>query len=275
MNQNNLQVITTRNFNGLAFDCYKGNDEDDFWATREQIGRLLGYSSPRTAIRKIHNRNHERLDKFSKSVFLPKPNKRDQFDPPIESVQAATVYNFKGLLEICRWSNQPKANDVIDFIWNIADDLRRGKLKIYQNAVLEEREKVVALQEQIDSDRCYTTLGKIVADMPGAFTVKEASDFLLQHGITDKGCYNLYKALRNMGLLSRQKGHWNKPTRKGIDKGIAFLALDRGEYRLSTRTVLTAKGLKDILSMFFEEQYPLIALIEKQPDPENEVVQSE
>lgn len=279
MNQNSLQVITTRNFNGLAFDCYKGDDEDDFWATREQIGRLLGYKKPRIAIALIHERNRERFDKFSKQVELHTQNYRYQFDNGKntypENTKTATVYNFKGLLEICRWSNQPKANQVIDWLWGIADDLRRGKLKLYQNAVLEEREKVAALQEQIDSNRCYTTLGKIVADMPGAFTVKEASDFLLQHGITDKGCYNLYKALRNMGLLSRQKGHWNKPTRKGIDKGIAFLALDRGEYRLSTRTVLTAKGLKDILSMFFEEQYPLIALIEKQPDPENEVVQSE
>ena len=279
MNQNSLQVITTRTFNGLAFDCYKGNDEDDFWATREQIGRLLGYAKPRNAITKIHQRYQKRLDKFSKQVILRKPFDQSQIDTSqttyFKNEPLATVYNFKGLLEICRWSNQPKANDVIDFIWNIADDLRRGKLKLYQNAVLKEREKVAALQEQIDSNRAYTTLGKIVADMPGAFTVKEASDFLLQHGITDKGCYNLYKALRNMGLLSRQKGHWNKPTRKGIDKGIAFLALDRGEYRLSTRTVLTAKGLKDILSMFFEEQYPLIALIEKQPDPENEVVQSE
>lgn len=266
MNQNSLQVITTRNFNGLAFDCYKGNDDEDFWATREQIGRLLGYNNPVNAVMKIHNRNKARLDTFSTWV------KMSQVEGTRTVTRDVIAYSFKGLLEICRWSNQPKANQVIDFIWGIADDLRRGKLQVYQNAVLKEREKVAALQEQIDSNRCYTTLGKIVADMPGAFTVKEASDFLLQHGITDKGHYKLYEALRNMGLLSRQKGHWNKPTRKGIDKGIAFLALDRGEYRLSTRTVLTAKGLKDILSMFFEEQYPLIALIEKQPDPENEVV---
>ena len=35
------------------------------------------------------------------------------------------VYNFKGLLEICRYSNQPKANAVMDFLWNIADEIRR------------------------------------------------------------------------------------------------------------------------------------------------------
>ena len=276
MNQNSLQVITTRNFNGLAFDCYKGDDEDDFWATREQIGRLLGYKKPRIAIAKIHDRYRERFDKFSKQVELHTENYRSQLgngkNTYSENAKTATVYNFKGLLEICRWSNQPKANDVIDFIWNIADDLRRGKLKLYQNAVLEEREKVAALQEQIDSNRAYTNLGKIVSDMPGTFTIQEASNFLFQHGIIDKGRNNLYKALREMGFLSRQKVHWNKPTQKGIKKGIVFLALDAEEYRRSTKTVMLREGVEDILSIFFEEQYPLIALIEKQPDPENEVV---
>ena len=269
MNQNSLQVITTRNFNGLAFDCYKGDDENDFWATREQIGRLLGYNNPVNAVMKIHNRNKARLDTFSTWV------KMSQVEGTRTVTRDVIAYSFKGLLEICRWSNQPKANQVIDFIWGIADDLRRGKLKLYQNAVLEEREKVAALQEQIENDRAYTNLGKVVSDMPGTFTIQEASNFLFQHGIIDKGRNNLYKALREMGFLSRQKVHWNKPTQKGIKKGIVFLALDAEEYRRSTKTVMLREGVEDILSIFFEEQYPLIALIEKQPDPENEVVKSE
>ena len=275
MNQNSLQVITTRNFNGLAFDCYKGDDEDDFWATREQIGRLLGYENPRNAITKIHQRYQERLDKFSKQVELRKSFDQSQIDTGqttyFRNAPLATVYNFKGLLEICRWSNQPKANDIIDWLWGIADDLRRGKLKIYQNAVLKEREKVAALQEQIDSDRRYTNLGKVVADMPGVLSVQETSDFLLQHGLTDKGRNNLYKALREMGFLSRQKRHWNKPTRKGIEKGIVFIALDGREYRRSTRAGFTRQGLEDIFSMFFKEKYPLIALIEKNETDSTEV----
>ena len=35
------------------------------------------------------------------------------------------VYNFKDLLEICRYSNQPKANAVMDFLWAVADEIRR------------------------------------------------------------------------------------------------------------------------------------------------------
>ena len=63
-----LQLATTRVLNGNELACYvedKPQNEFDFWASREQIGRFLGYADPRMAIKKIHNRNRERLDKFS------------------------------------------------------------------------------------------------------------------------------------------------------------------------------------------------------------------
>ena len=50
-----MDLLTTREFNGIALDCYKADNETDgFWATREQIGRLLEYENPRMAIAKIH-----------------------------------------------------------------------------------------------------------------------------------------------------------------------------------------------------------------------------
>lgn len=100
----NLQLITSRQFNGITLNCYQTDgqkDPQDFVATREQIGMLLGYSEPRIAIAKIHQRNQDRLDKFSGVVKLVTPD---------GGTQPTTIYNFKGLLEICRFSNQPKAN---------------------------------------------------------------------------------------------------------------------------------------------------------------------
>ena len=114
----NLQLITSREFNGFTLDCYiepEQTDRGNFWATREQIGELLGYEYPREAIGKIHQRNKERLDKFSSEVKLTTE----------AGVRTVTVYNFKGLLEICRYSNQPVANQVIDVLWEIADEIRR------------------------------------------------------------------------------------------------------------------------------------------------------
>ena len=112
-----IKLLTTKEFNGVQLDCYRAENENgDFWATREQIGRLLDYAEPRDSIAKIHQRNQERLDKFSGVVKLSTPE---------GGTQNTTVYNFKGLLEICRFSNQPKANAVIDFLWEIADEVRR------------------------------------------------------------------------------------------------------------------------------------------------------
>lgn len=118
----NLQLVKSAQFNGIQFDCYAQDgqqDNSDFWATRTQIGQLLEYEEPMKAVAKIHERNQERLDKFSTIVNLT----------TVEGSRTVTrdliVYNFKGLLEICRYSNQPKANAVMDFLWNIADEIRR------------------------------------------------------------------------------------------------------------------------------------------------------
>ena len=111
-----MEILTTRSFNGVQLDCYKSdNAEDDFWATREQIGRLLGYSEPMKAIAKIHERHKENLDRYSSVDKLT-----------TEAGERETViYNFKGFLEICRYSNQPKAEAVISFCWNVMDEIRR------------------------------------------------------------------------------------------------------------------------------------------------------
>ena len=112
-----MQLVA--NFNGIAFNCYQDDmKSDDFWATREQIGQLLDYDNPRISIANIHNRHTERLDKFSWVIKLITPS----------GAQDATVYN------LCRYSSQPKADAVMDFLYDIADEIRKtgsyGKMSI-------------------------------------------------------------------------------------------------------------------------------------------------
>ena len=90
-----MQLITSREFNGFTLDCYvepEQTNPQDFWATRTQIGQLLGYAEPGIAIGKIHQRNQERLDKFSRV---------HQIDLPSGGTQSVTIYNFKGLFAEC------------------------------------------------------------------------------------------------------------------------------------------------------------------------------
>ena len=129
---NELVLVKSADFNGVELDCYvepTQEDKGDFWATRTQIGQLLGYENPNDAIRFIHNRNKERLDKFST------PFKLNGVEGGREVAREVIVYNFKGLLEICRYSQQPNANAVIDKLWEIADEIRRtGSYSVHKNA---------------------------------------------------------------------------------------------------------------------------------------------
>lgn len=124
-----LELLTTREFNGHTLDCYiepEQTDKGAFWATRTQIGELLGYENPKDAIAHIHMRNKERLDKFS-GVF--------KLSTPEGGTQNVTVYNFMGLLEICRYSQQDIANQVIDTLWTIAEEIRRtGSYNVKNNS---------------------------------------------------------------------------------------------------------------------------------------------
>ena len=119
---NSLVLVKSATFNGLTLDCYLEQNKQqerskNFWATREQIGALLEYSDPTDAIAKIHKRNPERLDKFSRVDNL------SRVEGGRSVTREVTVYSFKGLLEICRYSNQPKANAVMDFLWNVAEEI--------------------------------------------------------------------------------------------------------------------------------------------------------
>ena len=276
---NSLELLTTREFNGVTLDCYvepEQQDKGDFWATREQIGRLLGYSKPRKAIKDIHLRNKERLDKFSKTVELRTLFNGAQNETPFRNSPIATVYNFRGLLEIYRYSNQPVANQVMDKLWEIADEIRRTGMYLTDKAVdafkddpeafghlleryVKEREKSRELQAQIDGERAFTNLGRIVMSLPGAVTFKDAAGFLSQHGIPT-GQNRLYKKCREKKLLCSREGRQkNKPTQRSIDKGLFNVELSGG---FNAITVITPRGLNYLLRMLAEENYPMIMEME-------------
>ena len=257
-----LQILTTRNFNGLSFDCYHedGQDVGDFWATREQIGQLLGYKNPRKAIKDIHTRNRERLDKFSQIVVMATPTKRGaQNEPPLGNAQEAIVYNFKGLLEICRYSQQPKANAVIDWLWEIADELRRTGTLALTSQISRLQAENTELKTQIANMYPLHVLGATVMAQKGSVTFQSAAQFLAQHGL-DIGQNRLFRFCRNKKLLCSRKGRqWNKPTQKAINKGLLNLEVNNG---FNAIAVVTPEGMKYLTAELGVEQYPLLMLID-------------
>jgi prophage antirepressor-like protein len=95
--------------NDVMVDCIFG--DNDAWFTRTQIGKVLEYNDPQNAILVIHRRHRERLDKFSRGC---------QF-VTTSGIQEGYVYNIRGVFEICRWSKQPKADMVMDALYEMAE----------------------------------------------------------------------------------------------------------------------------------------------------------
>lgn len=101
---NNLKLITTETFGDLSCNFYC-NMDDDILLTREQIGLALEYSDPMVAIGKIHKRHKDRLDNLSFTILV---NGHETY-----------YYTDKGVMEICRWSKSDKANQFMDWVWDM------------------------------------------------------------------------------------------------------------------------------------------------------------
>lgn len=112
---NDMVLVESRNINNVLVDGFYG--DEDVWFTRFQIGSALEYADPQKAILLIHNHHKDRMDKFSR---------RCQFDTP-SGRQVGFLYNTKGVFEICRHSRQPKADAVMDGLYDLAISIMRGK----------------------------------------------------------------------------------------------------------------------------------------------------
>jgi prophage antirepressor-like protein len=130
----NLVLLKSEKFGSVNCDFYE--EGNNFWMTREQIGTALEYQNPREAIKLIHKRHKDRLEMFSRGF---------QFETPRGGTQTTVIYSPKGIYEICRWSKQPKADQFYDFVYDILENLRTGKLlnnkDVLANKVIDIKER--------------------------------------------------------------------------------------------------------------------------------------
>jgi len=84
--------------------------------TRDQIGQALEYTDPSDAIKDIHARHNVRLDKFSDTRKLRATDGK---------LYDTIVYSAKGVYEICRHSEQPKADAFYDWTYEVLEDIRK------------------------------------------------------------------------------------------------------------------------------------------------------
>lgn len=123
---NNLKLITTEKFGELDCSFYR-NMNDDILLTREQIGQALEYKDPIKSIQNIHMKHKDRLDHLSLKI------KTETFDHHQSDVcrnnnlmTERVYYTERGIMEICRWSRQPKANMFMDWVWDIVEKYKNN-----------------------------------------------------------------------------------------------------------------------------------------------------
>ena len=109
-----LLLVERRLINNVIVEGYYR--EGEFLITSEQSGKVLEYAEPLKAIAKIHERHKERLDAFSVLVKLTSTD-RKRYE--------TRLYTLRGFLEICRWSRQPKADMVMNLVWDMAESVTR------------------------------------------------------------------------------------------------------------------------------------------------------
>ena len=115
---NNLKLITTETFGDLSCNFYR-NMNDDILLTREQIGLTLEYKNPDSSMSMIHKRHQDRLDSLSVVTKLLSTDGKEY---------ETMLYTERGIMEICRWSNKPKANQFMDLVWDIVEKYRNNEL---------------------------------------------------------------------------------------------------------------------------------------------------
>lgn len=99
---------------------------DDILLTREQIGQALEYADPSMCIRRIHLKHKDRLDPLCIRMKLGQYQIGTNLTKSEE--QERVYYTERGVMEICRWSRQPKANLFMDWVWDIVEKYRHNDL---------------------------------------------------------------------------------------------------------------------------------------------------
>ena len=122
-----LKLVTTETFNNLSCNFYR-NMNDDILLTREQVGQALEYSDPAMCIRRIHLKHKDRLEELCIRIKEPTDQYQNGTSRNNNLMTERVYYTERGVMEICRWSRQPKANLFMDWVWDIVEKYRHNDL---------------------------------------------------------------------------------------------------------------------------------------------------
>ena len=134
---------------GTVCDFYV-DEENNIYMSRTQIGYALQYKDPANAIKNIHNKNHDRFDKYS--VVLTGAH----FEPPLKNnskAQKVYMYNEFGIYAMCARSRQAVADDFNDWVAEVISSIRKNGYYI----AAEKDSKWLGIRNESKQARRYET----------------------------------------------------------------------------------------------------------------------
>lgn len=259
-----LALCKQEKFNRVLVDFYR-DENNDVFMTREQIGTALEYAQPRKAIDKLHQRNKERLNKFSVGVKLGATDGK---------VYKTIIYNSRGIYEICRYSKQPKANEFYDWVYEVLETIRTtGSYTVPRyNLPTSYKEAVQALLEQIEiNEKTQEELNKAKPKAEFADAITQCKTNLpigtfakIVYRKTGIGRNKLFDWLRDRELLMSIPSEYNQPTQKAIRLGLfetkESIASERD---IVVKVAITPKGQLYVYNMLTQYEDTIVALKDK------------
>lgn len=243
-----LELTKEEDFLGTKCDFYKDED-NNVYMTREQIGQALEYANGDISIRNMHNRkqNKERLDKFSirTAVVRVEGNR--------EITRDTVLYTERGIYEITRISEQPKADEFYDWVYDQIqlirktggaiddkdlfietycaglDNAQKIFVKGFMNKVEEQQNQINEMQPHVEDWSAFM-------DSKGNMTISKVAKALDIDGI---GRNNLFAILRNREVLRSN----NEPYQRYIDNGYFKLVTGAKNGFKFAQTLVTGKGM--------------------------------
>lgn len=245
----NLELVKSESFGQVQCDFYQ-NEQSDVLMTREQIGRALEYSHPNDAIRNIHDRNRDRLDKLSVSLKLSGTDGK---------LYDTYAYTYKGVMEICRFSRQAKADAFMDWVWDVIETIRKtGMYAVENHSVkqylsMSEEDRAILYFQQLKDKRELEQQRLLLAPKAELFDTfmcaKNVQDISSVAKALGTGRNRLYAFLRDHKLLLEN----NLPYQQYIDRGY-FVVREipvniKGNIVDKPQTFATPKGIAYIANV--------------------------
>lgn len=253
----NLSLAVKEMFEGNEMNIYT-NENNDVFMTREQIGQALDYSEPRKAIHKIHERNKERLDRFSVVTKLTTTDGK---------AYKTVIYNEKGIYEILRYSRQPKADAFYDWVYDLLSKLRKGEHQVIQPNTEYDKIQIERMKAEARLMNARTRQAKLILDMQKNNTLSPVAVELLQINalevLTDnqtdyrpevEKTYTATEIANELGVTANKVGRIaNKHNLKTAEYGIEVLDKSRHSNKQVPSFRYNEKGKQKIKELLANE----------------------